>query len=302
MHGVKRLFGWMIPRFDPARYNVSLVSLRRKDLSEETLDALGIDITYLQRVEVRSGDAARPAEGDRPQADRHPAPARLRRDDLRTPGGADARHSGDPARARQPDRHAVVSEDRRPLPGAVHRHRDRGVEAAPPSSSSQARADPGTQGEDRCTSACRSTSSAANASRDEIAQRATRARTRARRLRRRHGDAPARLEGQLVSRRRGARRCCAIVRRRRFVLVGEGPLLDDLQAQAAALGLGDRFIFHGFARDVAAVVSRVRPERVPVAVGRHAADGVRGAGDGEADRRDRRRRAARRARPTSRTR
>lgn len=49
MHGVKRLFGWMIPRFDPARFNVSLVSLRRRDLSEETLDALGIDITYLHR-------------------------------------------------------------------------------------------------------------------------------------------------------------------------------------------------------------------------------------------------------------
>jgi len=49
MHGVKRLFAWMIPRFDPARYNVSLVSLRRKDLSEETLDSYGIDITYLHK-------------------------------------------------------------------------------------------------------------------------------------------------------------------------------------------------------------------------------------------------------------
>jgi glycosyltransferase involved in cell wall biosynthesis len=49
MHGVKRLFGWMIPRFDRGRFRVSLVSLRRKDLSEETLDALGIDITYLER-------------------------------------------------------------------------------------------------------------------------------------------------------------------------------------------------------------------------------------------------------------
>ncbi len=49
MHGVKRLFGWMIPRFDPARFKVSLVSLRKRDLSEETLDALGIDITYLER-------------------------------------------------------------------------------------------------------------------------------------------------------------------------------------------------------------------------------------------------------------
>src|SRR3954471_2191030 len=49
MHGVKRLFGWMIPRFDPSRFRVSLMSLRRKDLSEETLEAQGIDTTYLHR-------------------------------------------------------------------------------------------------------------------------------------------------------------------------------------------------------------------------------------------------------------
>ena len=30
MHGVKRLFAWMIPRFDKSRFNVSLVSLRKK--------------------------------------------------------------------------------------------------------------------------------------------------------------------------------------------------------------------------------------------------------------------------------
>src|SRR3954451_18660262 len=49
MHGVKRLFSWMIPRFGTSRFNVSLVSLRKKDLSEETLDSLGVDITYLER-------------------------------------------------------------------------------------------------------------------------------------------------------------------------------------------------------------------------------------------------------------
>jgi len=49
MHGVKRLFSWMIPRFDPERYNVSLVSLRKKDLSEETLESMGIDISYLHQ-------------------------------------------------------------------------------------------------------------------------------------------------------------------------------------------------------------------------------------------------------------
>src|SRR6187551_2644275 len=49
MHGVKRLFGWMIPRFDPARYNVALVSLRKKDQSEETLESMGVDISYLHK-------------------------------------------------------------------------------------------------------------------------------------------------------------------------------------------------------------------------------------------------------------
>ena len=41
----------------------------------------------------------------------------------------------------------------------------------------------------------------------------------------------------------------------RFFLVGEGPLLPDLEAQAASLGLGDRFVFAGFRRDVAGTLS-----------------------------------------------
>lgn len=49
MHGVKRLFAWMIPRFDNSRFNVSLISLRRKDLSADTLEEFGIDVTYLAR-------------------------------------------------------------------------------------------------------------------------------------------------------------------------------------------------------------------------------------------------------------
>lgn len=49
MHGVKRLFAWMIPRFDPARYHVSLVSLRKKDLSADTLEEFGIEVDYLGR-------------------------------------------------------------------------------------------------------------------------------------------------------------------------------------------------------------------------------------------------------------
>ena len=49
MHGVKRLFSWMIPRFDPNRFRVSLLSLRRRDLSEETLEQFGFPVYYLEK-------------------------------------------------------------------------------------------------------------------------------------------------------------------------------------------------------------------------------------------------------------
>ena len=49
MHGVKRLFSWMIPRFDRSRFRVSLLSLRKRDLSEETLDRLGFPVYYLEK-------------------------------------------------------------------------------------------------------------------------------------------------------------------------------------------------------------------------------------------------------------
>ena len=49
MHGVKRLFAWMIPRFDRTRFEVSLLSLRRKDLSEDNLESLGFPVYYLEK-------------------------------------------------------------------------------------------------------------------------------------------------------------------------------------------------------------------------------------------------------------
>jgi len=49
IHGVKRLFAWMLPRFDRERFDVSLISLRHPDTSPDTLEALGIPVTYLSR-------------------------------------------------------------------------------------------------------------------------------------------------------------------------------------------------------------------------------------------------------------
>jgi glycosyltransferase involved in cell wall biosynthesis len=50
MHGVKRLFAWMIPRFDTRRFQVSLLSLRKKDLSEEKLEDFGFPVYYLEKT------------------------------------------------------------------------------------------------------------------------------------------------------------------------------------------------------------------------------------------------------------
>jgi len=49
MHGVKRLFAWMIPRFDKTRFDVSLLSLRKKDFSEDKLESYGFGVYYLEK-------------------------------------------------------------------------------------------------------------------------------------------------------------------------------------------------------------------------------------------------------------
>src|SRR5262249_29962726 len=49
LHGVKRLFAWMLPRFDRDQFDVSLISLRHPDTSADTLESLGIRVTYMSR-------------------------------------------------------------------------------------------------------------------------------------------------------------------------------------------------------------------------------------------------------------
>jgi glycosyltransferase involved in cell wall biosynthesis len=49
----------------------------------------------------------------------------------------------------------------------------------------------------------------------------------------------------------------------RFYLFGEGPLRPELEAQARARNLGDRFVFGGFTRDVARTVSAFDIEVFP---------------------------------------
>ena len=252
MHGVKRLFSWMIPRFDRARFNVSLVSLRKKDLSEETLEALGIDITYLERGKF----------------DPRTLPAMLRLVDekhidiLHMHGyGATTFGRGAAALRRIPTilhEHANLTDTpwfQKVADRALEPFTD--IALAVSSSTAEfvvnARQIParkvkvvylGVPLEE--FSRERSAGEVADARRELGIAPTEFAIGTITRLHESKGnsyllDAAARV----VAERPGAR----------FYLVGEGPLLDDLKAQAALLGLGDRVVFAGFRRDVARTLS-----------------------------------------------
>jgi glycosyltransferase involved in cell wall biosynthesis len=252
MHGVKRLFGWMIPRFDPARFNVSLVSLRRKDLSEETLDALGIDITYLHRSKFDPAtlfDLLKVI--DRKQIDVLHLHGYGATTFGRLAGGI------------------------RRLPTIVHEHANL-TDTPWFQKVADVLLEPLT---DIAIAVSNSTAEfvidARKIPRDKVKvvylgvplDEFSRARSAAEihSARAALGLAPGDFAIGTVTRLHESKGNSYLVDaarlvlterpRAKFVLVGEGPLRESLEQQARAHGLGDRFVFAGFARDVAAVVS-----------------------------------------------
>jgi glycosyltransferase involved in cell wall biosynthesis len=252
MHGVKRLFSWMIPRFDPSRFNVSLLSLRKKDLSEETLDALGIDIRYLERSKF----------------DPLTLPALLRivdekQIDILHLHGYGATTFGRMAGAL------------RRIPTILHEHAN--LTDTPWFQKVADRVlEPYT---DIALAVSKSTADFVIGARQVPPSKVkvvylgvpleefTRERPASEiaEARRELGIAPGELAIGTITRLHeskgnsflveAAARVVAERPRARFFLVGEGPLLPALQAQAAALNLGDRFIFAGFRRDIAGTLS-----------------------------------------------
>jgi glycosyltransferase involved in cell wall biosynthesis len=252
MHGVKRLFGWMIPRFDPDRFKVSLVSLRKKDLSEETLDSLGIEITYLNRSKF----------DPRTLTDLLTIMERQHTDVLHLHGyGATTfgRMAGALCRT----------------PTILHEH-------ANLSSTPWFQKVADTCLEPFTDIAIAVSNSTANFVLNARQVRPSRVKVvylgvpleEFSRPRTEEEIAAARAElgiptGDLavgtitrLHESKGnsylvdaAARVVAQRERTRFFLVGEGPLLSDLQAQASGLGLRDRFVFTGFRRDVARTLS-----------------------------------------------
>ena len=273
MHGVKRLFAWMIPRFDPARFDVSLVSLRKKDTSEDTLEQLGIDVTYC--IDGKFDPATLPAlvkvldRQARPTSSTCTATARRRS------GGsaaAIAQHPGDPARARESHDDAVVPADGGPGARAVHGHGDRGV-AVDRRLHDQRAQDAGREDARSSISACRSRSSRGRARRRRSRAARARARRAGRRVRDRHGHAPDAVQGQHVSRRGASSRSSNACPNARGFIVGEGELRRDAagaRRRRSASAIGSCSPASSVMSPSALV--RARHRRVPVAVGGHAAD------------------------------
>jgi glycosyltransferase involved in cell wall biosynthesis len=252
MHGVKRLFSWMIPRFDATRYNVSLVSLRKKDLSEETLESFGVDITYLHKGKFDPSTLTALLK----VIDR-------KKIDILHLHGYGATTFGRIAGAL------------RHLPTIVHEHAN--LTTTPWFQKfADAVLEPST---DIGIAVSKSTAEFLIGARqlppDKVKtvylgvplDEFSRPRSPEEVADARHalGMAPNDFAIGTVTRLHDSKgnsylvdAAALVVKERpqaRFFLVGEGPLLGELQQQAAALGLGDRFVFHGFVKDVAAVVS-----------------------------------------------
>ena len=252
MHGVKRLFSWMIPRFDRDRFNVSLVSLRKKDLSDETLEGLGIDITYLERGKF----------------DPLTLPAMLRLIDAK---GIDILHM----HGYGATTFGRVAAARRGIPTILHEHAnltdtpwfqkvaDRLLAPVTDIALAVSRTTADFVVGARKIPASKVKVVYLGVPMEEFSRERSAAEVAA--ARRDLGIGPGEFAVGTVTRLHDSKgnsylveAAARVVRDRpgtRFYLVGEGPLLCDLQAQATGLGLGDRFVFAGFRRDVAGTLS-----------------------------------------------
>jgi glycosyltransferase involved in cell wall biosynthesis len=252
MHGVKRLFSWMIPRFDRQRFNVSLVSLRKKDLSEETLEGLGVDIAYLERSKF----------------DPLTLPAMLRIVDRKQIDVLHLHGYGATTFGR-------VAGALRGIPTIVHEHAnltdtpwfqkvaDRLLEPATDIALAVSRSTADFVINARLIPASKVKVVYLGVPLEEFSRPRTTEEIAD--ARRELGIAPDQFAVGTITRLHDSKgnsyfvdAAAEVLRERpstRFFLVGEGPLLGDLQAQAAALGLGDRFVFAGFRREVAGTLS-----------------------------------------------
>ncbi|MGD9903710.1 MAG: glycosyltransferase [Vicinamibacterales bacterium] len=252
MHGVKRLFAWMMPRFDRARFTASLVSLRGKDLSEDTLEQLGIDVTYLGRHKF---DPATFTHLLKVLRDKQADIVHLHGYGATTFGRMCAAWMGIPAVLHEHANHTTTPWFQQLADRALARYTDIAIGVSASTAEFTTRA--------RLVPAERTHVVYLGAPLDEFAR--PRGADEIAAARRQLGVPEGAIAVGTVTRLMpskgnqhlidAAPAVLAAHPEVRFYLVGEGELEASLRARAAALGLGDRFVFTGFARDVAAVYS-----------------------------------------------
>ncbi len=252
MHGVKRLFAWMIPRFDKTRFNVSLISLRKKDLSADTLEEFGIDVTYLARHKF--DPATYPALLKVLRAKRADI-LHMHGYGATTFGRLCAWRMGIPAILHEHANHGDTPWFQKAADRLLAPHTDIAIAVSQSTGAFTTRA--------RLMPPERTKVVYLGAPLDEFARLRTADEIAAARLA--LGIAagttaigtvtrlmPAKGNKYLVD---AAPAVLALHPAVRFFIIGEGELRAGLEEQARALNLGDRLVFTGFTRDVAAALS-----------------------------------------------
>jgi len=252
MHGVKRLFAWMIPRFDASRFNVSLVSLRQKDLSADTLEEFGIDVTYMARHKF---DPATFTAMLKVLRDKHADLVHLHGYGATTFGRLCAWRLGIPAILHEHANHTDTPWFQKVADKLLAPHTDLAIAVSASTGEFTTRA--------RLMPAERTKVVYLGAPLDEFARVRSAGEIAA--AREALGIGPETLAVGTITRLMPAKgnqylieaapKVLAKHPNARFFIVGEGELQPQLEAQATALGLGDRLVFAGFTRDVGAALS-----------------------------------------------
>jgi glycosyltransferase involved in cell wall biosynthesis len=252
MHGVKRLFAWMIPRFDHTRYNVSLISLRRKDLSEDTLEQYGVDVTYLGRHKFDPGTYSQLMRVLKAkQAD----VLHMHGYGATTFGRLCAWRLGIPAILHEHANHTDTPWFQKVADRLLAPHTDLAIAVSQSTAEFTTRA--------RLMPAERTKVVYLGSPLDEFARPRTPDEIQAARAA--LGIAPDTIAVGTVTRLMpskgneylvdAVKEITARQPRARVYIAGEGELESALRQQAKALGLGERLVFLGFQRDVAAVLA-----------------------------------------------
>ena len=252
MHGVKRLFAWMIPRFDRSRFNVSLISLRQKDLSADTLEEFGIDVTYMARHKF---DPATFPALLRVLRQKRADVVHLHGYGATTFGRLCAWRMGIPSILHEHANHGDTPWFQKVADRLLAPHTDLAIAVSESTREFTTRA--------RLLPAERTKVVYLGAPLDEFARPRTWAEVAS--ARQALGIAPGSTAIGCITRlmpSKGNRflieAAPAILAKHpeaRIFIVGEGELQGELEAQARALNLGDRLVFSGFRRDVAAALA-----------------------------------------------